>query len=99
RVARLAVVAPRDEQTVGDHRVEQLARHAGRRGEVVEGEELLGRRAALCRGRDGSREWLVGGVELAADEPSDEREREPAQAQLADARESLAVLRSVPRDA
>ena len=66
-------------------------------GELFEREELLGRPASAAATAAAS------GASVASSSPVehavDQRERQPAPAQLTDARQSFDVLRSVPRDA
>ena len=85
------------QQTFVRDRFEQCERDAAAQRELFEGEELLG---VFRVGREHSlREGLVGGVELTAHEPPDEREGQAPAAEVADAGEAVEVLGPVEAEA
>src|SRR5207245_2593462 len=89
-----------DEQALALDDLDERLRYAGRLGELIEREERLGPVGLLVSGKGagkGAGQCLVGGVELAGEQPSDGRQREALLLEVADPAQPLAVLLRVPR--
>ena len=93
-----AVAVLRHEDAFADDRFEERRGHARPFGELVEREQAVGLGVGH-RDRDRGGEGGVGGVELAVEQPADDREGEALALEVADAGQPVEVLGPVPGDA